>query len=757
MGGNKEKDQEDPGQDNHDASREDNGGRHDATASTVMMDILQRDKALAALKKARTHRSAKKPSKKKAASGKSQKPAKDTVPKTIVTRSKSKEKHSKPPKSKVPSQENSNNVLDSLEQRDAIKEWNNMMDGFQENGIEVQDQMIPTRSRSRSPLPSVHSQASAGKRSRSSRSGSLSQKKHSTPKHSQAGAGEKSRSASVKDSSSPRKPSGTRPLQSVVTVPRLTRREREARDYARFQDQQRGRDRARHPSHTHPPTRTAQARDTRSRSPRESFRAPAPRRDDRDSVHRHNISRSVSRQPSYTEYTPDRSMSFHDRSHRPVYTRFEERRSRSPRRGPGDDPYARRETGHYERRDRSQSRDPRSAFNERSYRNPSAYRDYGRYDTDRHSPSRMSYADFTRSYHSQDRDFYREGARPRTAPSTYTTPRSDWPPVTPVSRDRFHSNRRSQDMIQPHRYEVPPPPDTGFDLPDEYDFAAPSYAPMVGVQPYNHVQERERTRIREGSYVSFSRLLRPLDRDAGYEFLVEDEGDRKRFKFQRGETRKVTDWDTWLEAFSVFTALHTRYYPQDALPLLQYQEYIRTLWKMGGDFTEYDERFRRARADNPYLPWTYIWENAYHTSNVSGLKKTINQLKEELQKAISSMTPSNAHNNAKGNFKKKGKPNTNRTPGYCWPYQLGRCRDPQNCTRGLHLCTRCNLPHPENQCRSHTDNQNNGNGNNGNNNNNSGNNGNNSRGNSVNRGNNNSNGNSNSRGSGGSGASSGRN
>ena len=133
----------------------------------------------------------------------------------------------------------------------------------------------------------------------------------------------------------------------------------------------------------------------------------------------------------------------------------------------------------------------------------------------------------------------------------------------------------------------------------------------------NYVEESVRTKIENGEYVNFSRLL-PRDR------LSIEEDNRMEIVNKNGktyfvpasdvdQTGGITSFSRWEQEFRVFSNIYTRRFPHRAFELIQYNHVIHTAalsftWE---NVYLYNRAFRLHLAQFLYRSWSVILQQAW--------------------------------------------------------------------------------------------------------------------------------------------------
>ena len=117
-----------------------------------------------------------------------------------------------------------------------------------------------------------------------------------------------------------------------------------------------------------------------------------------------------------------------------------------------------------------------------------------------------------------------------------------------------------------------------------------------------HIPETVRTAIRSGSYVDMGKLLPKPSKQEG-------PGSGQTLKLVDGkiqameDTQVVGSFFQWVGAWAHFMTIRGQAYPHELIPMIAYQDTIRSLASQGKDAIGYDIQFRAKRADFPQLSW----------------------------------------------------------------------------------------------------------------------------------------------------------
>ena len=85
---------------------------------------------------------------------------------------------------------------------------------------------------------------------------------------------------------------------------------------------------------------------------------------------------------------------------------------------------------------------------------------------------------------------------------------------------------------------------------------------------------------------------------------------------QTRRRNKITNVDTWYNAYGIFCYIYLKKYPNDARSLLKYGSLVRGIARSGGDFAGFDERFRYLRQQT-LCSWDSVNADNYITSRLN--------------------------------------------------------------------------------------------------------------------------------------------
>ena len=134
-----------------------------------------------------------------------------------------------------------------------------------------------------------------------------------------------------------------------------------------------------------------------------------------------------------------------------------------------------------------------------------------------------------------------------------------------------------------------------------------SPTPFVSCAPPPH--NRIISKIRRGKYIDFDYLLPAVDDIVPVQAAqppVAKRGHQKSIP-----PRKVTDFQTWMEAWNSFLIIATHHTPSRSLELIQYQALVSHLFQAYPIHVaiRYDQLFRQAAARDPVLRWDTFKED----------------------------------------------------------------------------------------------------------------------------------------------------
>ena len=180
-----------------------------------------------------------------------------------------------------------------------------------------------------------------------------------------------------------------------------------------------------------------------------------------------------------------------------------------------------------------------------------------------------------------------------------------------------------------------------------------------------HVKE-----ILKGEFFDLT-LLMPFKQDSVW--VAEPKGEGMSFAKKKPSAERIT-FDHWLRAFMTYMSVWVKCHQQDSAPMLKHMSNVIDVKEEGGDWLDYDTKFRKRRAK---LHWSWA-EFDSETYNKASRK----------QKPPSSQT--NSH--ARPASKRAGQSDI------CYSFQKGECTG-RECPKGYaHRCMRCNGEHPRSRC-----------------------------------------------------------
>ena len=186
-----------------------------------------------------------------------------------------------------------------------------------------------------------------------------------------------------------------------------------------------------------------------------------------------------------------------------------------------------------------------------------------------------------------------------------------------------------------------------------------------------HIDEATQDKIGKGLYVNFGKLL-PKDRiltdENKLELVIKD---GKTFWTPVSETIAINNFQKWEQAFRIFSNIYTRFHPDKAGELIQYNHVIHSIssqyaWE---NVYAYDKEFRMHIARHPERTWAIILQQAWSM-----------RLRDRISK-----------NESFGQFA-GGNSSNNHTPDkssdYCKRFNKGKCNLGSGC-RFEHRCYYC--------------------------------------------------------------------
>ena len=134
-----------------------------------------------------------------------------------------------------------------------------------------------------------------------------------------------------------------------------------------------------------------------------------------------------------------------------------------------------------------------------------------------------------------------------------------------------------------------------------------SPTPFVCCAPPPH--NRIISKIRRGKYIDFDYLLPAVDDIVPVQAAQPPVA--KRGHQKSTPSRKVTDFQTWMEAWNNFLVIATHHTPSRSLELIQYQALVSHLFQAYPIHVaiRYDQLFRQAAARDPLLRWDTFKED----------------------------------------------------------------------------------------------------------------------------------------------------
>ena len=197
------------------------------------------------------------------------------------------------------------------------------------------------------------------------------------------------------------------------------------------------------------------------------------------------------------------------------------------------------------------------------------------------------------------------------------------------------------------------------------------------------VPDRVKSKIWADEYVEFAELVhRQSQRPATLALSTGNEGYPTIAISPATRLRQIQNIDQWTTALLTFGSIYSQRNPSRGAGLFKYCEIVRDIAQTGPQnaWRQYDEQFRLHRQGDPdNYPWDQPrWDIFFRCMYA----------KSEQTNSIRTVAgPSTYQNLAKRPFR----------AGYCWSFQKGQCKNRQ--CRFQHACSKCNNPHPANQCR----------------------------------------------------------
>ena len=192
----------------------------------------------------------------------------------------------------------------------------------------------------------------------------------------------------------------------------------------------------------------------------------------------------------------------------------------------------------------------------------------------------------------------------------------------------------------------------------------------------NHIKQSLQEKIVAGSYVDFSKLL-PKDR-----ILAEEDGQMdlvvrngKAFWTPISEGVTINNFNSWEQAFRVYSNIYTRAYPNKAGQLIEYNHVIHSIsqsftWE---NVYGYDRDFRLHMAwHHPDRSWVIILQQAWSM-----------RLRDHLTHGENNAVNSTGHFNNSYHTPKNSKSNN-----YCRRFNKGKCNLGRECAYE-HRCSYC--------------------------------------------------------------------
>ena len=188
----------------------------------------------------------------------------------------------------------------------------------------------------------------------------------------------------------------------------------------------------------------------------------------------------------------------------------------------------------------------------------------------------------------------------------------------------------------------------------------------------SHVDLNMQHRIANGEYVDFAKLLirdRVQYENDNRMDIVCRSGQTYLVPAADRDALQVTSFSRWEQAFRVFSNVYTRYHPERAAELIEYNFLIHSAslsfqWE---NVYAYDRDFRLHLARHPERPWSLILQQAWSF-----------RLKDRVQ-----------FQGGSSNSMQQGKNRSGREKDTCWRFNKGRCTYGSSC-KFDHRCNNCN-------------------------------------------------------------------
>lgn len=209
--------------------------------------------------------------------------------------------------------------------------------------------------------------------------------------------------------------------------------------------------------------------------------------------------------------------------------------------------------------------------------------------------------------------------------------------------------------------------------------------PMSAPLPLGYgVSQANKIKIWTNQFVDFYELLYPSKANtlSALGFKQSDDGTSLYLKADKSKgLHTISEWNS---AFSIFMAVYLQKYPLDAQKLLKHAENVRQIAREGGNWSYYDQEFRRAR-QTYCISWDVFNAELAHAAHHSQKKQQQQQGAANFRQKVSPF----------GSTAKK----PNLPTGYCWKYLLGKTCT--GCAR-THKCSNCQGSHALIRCPSRT-------------------------------------------------------
>ncbi|XP_063403662.1 uncharacterized protein LOC134687357 [Mytilus trossulus] len=184
-----------------------------------------------------------------------------------------------------------------------------------------------------------------------------------------------------------------------------------------------------------------------------------------------------------------------------------------------------------------------------------------------------------------------------------------------------------------------------------------------------NVSQQTQDKIINGEYVDLSILLTNSSTEQSISLTLDTNG---QLVIQAKPSKKITDINTWIDAFLIDTSICVGVHLEDTQNILKYMYSVKlgASRSTGLGWKDYDQQFRLKKARNPSMSWATVdqelWLLYIHTGQATA--------------------PSSSVVNMVNTYRK------------CYEYNnKGACISPQ--CRYIHKCLKCNGSHPAINCR----------------------------------------------------------